>query len=76
LVAPTWWLVVYEVNVGRGHLNFSLWQGVLRHAKDAAEQVRTKEMPQSDYLLLHSNARLTDAQREQLAADLERMFGK
>jgi hypothetical protein len=75
-VAPTSWLLEYDVNEGRRHLNFSEWQREQRHAKDAAEQVRTKEMPQWDYLLLHSEARLTDAQREQLAAAFERMFGK
>jgi len=75
-VAPTSWLLEYDVSEGRRHLNFSEWQREQRHAKDAAEQVRTKEMPQSDYLLLHSEARLTDAQREQLAAAFERMFGK
>ena len=75
-VAPTSWLVQYDVDEGRSHVNFSEWQRPQRHAKDAADEVRTKEMPQTDYLLLHPNARLTDAQREQLAASFEQMFGK
>jgi len=75
-VAPTSWLLQYDVTEGRRHLNFSEFNAPQRHAKDAAEQLRSGEMPQSDYLLLHSAARLTDAQREQLAAAFERMFGK
>jgi len=75
-VAPSSWLVQNDVDGGRRHLNFSEWQNTQRHAKDAAEQVRTKEMPLSYYLPLHPAAKLTDAEREQLAAAFERMFGK
>lgn len=75
-VAPSSWLVQNDVDNGRRHLNFSEWQNTQRHAKDAAEQVRTKEMPLSYYLPLHPTAKLTDAEREQLAAAFERMFGK
>ncbi len=75
-IAPSSWLVQYDVDEGRRHVNFSEWQRPQQHAKDAAEEVRTGEMPQWDYLLLHGNARLTDAQRDELAASFEKMFGK
>ncbi len=75
-VAPSSWLLEYDVSAGRQHLNFSEWQNPQRHAKDAAEEVRTKDMPQFPYPLMHAGARLTDGQREQFAASFEKMFGK
>jgi hypothetical protein len=75
-IAPSSWLVQNDVDSGRRHLNFSEWQKSQRHAQDAAEQVRTKEMPLSYYLPLHPTARLTDQEREELSASFERMFGK
>ena len=73
-VAPISWLVQYDVNTGRQHLNFSEWQRPQRHAKDAAEQVRTGEMPETYYTWLHQSARLTDADRARLAQTFEAMF--
>jgi hypothetical protein len=75
-VAPTSWLVQHDVDAGRRHLNFSEWNREQRHAKDAAEQVRTGEMPMAIYTVMHANARLSEADRVRLAASLEAMFGK
>jgi mono/diheme cytochrome c family protein len=75
-VAPSSWLVQNDVDSGRRHLNFSEWNKPQRHAKDAADQVRTKEMPLWYYTLLHPASKLTDSEREQLAAGLERTMGK
>lgn len=75
-VAPSSWLVQNDVDAGRRHLNFSEWHREQRHAKDAAEQVRTGEMPLSYYGWMHSAARLSTADRDRLAASFEKMFGR
>jgi mono/diheme cytochrome c family protein len=75
-IAPMSWLIQNDVNNGRRHMNFSEWQLPQEHADDAAEQIREKEMPLPHYLWLHPESKLTDAEREQLAAGLSKMFAK
>ena len=70
-VAPMSWLVQDHVDEGRRELNFSDWNRGSSEADEAAETVRDREMPPQSYLLLHPEARLTDAEREQLARGLE-----
>jgi hypothetical protein len=65
-----------DVDGGRAHLNFSEWDRPRRHAKDAADQVRTKELPLWFYTPLHPQAKLSASDREQLVAGLERTMGK
>jgi mono/diheme cytochrome c family protein len=75
-VAPASWLVQNDVDNGRRHMNFSEWNRPQEHADDAAEQIREKDMPLPHYIWLHPAAKLTDAEREQLAASLSKMFSK
>ena len=75
-VAPVSWQLQNDVEGGRFHLNFSEWQRSQRHAKDAADKVRNRNMPLWYYALVHPPARLSSAEREQLAAGLERTIGK
>lgn len=75
-VAPVSWLVSHDVDEGRRELNFSEFDQRQRHAKDAAEEVREKEMPPAIYFPMHPEAKLTDAERQQLVAAFEAMFGK
>ena len=70
-VAPMSWLVQDHVDEGRRELNFSDWNRGSSEADEAAETVRDREMPPQSYLLLHPEARLTDAEREQLARGLD-----
>lgn len=70
-VAPMSWLVQSHVDEGRRELNFSEWNRGNPEAREAAETVREREMPPRSYLLLHPEARLTDAEREQLARGLD-----
>ena len=70
-VAPMSWLVQHDVDEGREHLDFSEWHRPQDDAKEAPEVVREGEMPLLAYRLIHSGARLTDAEREQLARGLE-----
>lgn len=75
-VAPVSWLVTRHVNEGRGELNFSEFGRSQKHAKDAAEELRENEMPPPYYFPTHPEAKLTDAERQQLVAAFEAMFGK
>jgi len=70
-VAPMSWLVQNHVDEGRRELNFSEWNRGNSEGGEAAEEVREGEMPPRSYLLLHPHARLTDAEREQLARGLD-----
>ena len=69
-VAPMSWLVQNHVNEGRGILNFSdlVNSG---EVDELGEVVREGEMPLASYLMLHPDAKLSDAERQALAAGLE-----
>lgn len=67
-VAPVSWLVSKDVNDGRKHLNFSVWEGYeegrkLKKFKEIEEEVADGEMPLELYLPLHPEAKLTPAER-------------
>jgi Haem-binding domain len=77
-VAPISWWLTNHVDKGRARLNFSEWnrpQG--RRALRAAETVQRGSMPPSYYTWfgLHSNAKLTSAQRAALIAGLIKTLG-
>ena len=60
-----------DVKEGRRHLNFSDWpvddpDRAARWLKNIGEQLGYKEMPPAQYTLIHADARLTAAEREQL----------
>ena len=64
-VAPVSWLVADDVTKGRKKMNFSEW-GKIPQSKqelrleDIGEQVKSNEMPLPKYLIIHSEAKLTD----------------
>lgn len=70
-IAPSSWLVFRDVQHGRAYLNFSDWKGWEQWQK-IAEVVGDGSMPPKQYLLLHPEARLTTAEREELAAGIRR----
>jgi len=74
-VAPFSWLVARDVEQGREKLNFSTWEGSGGDARDAAETIVDGSMPPRRYLLLHSDADLTEAERRLLVEALEGMGG-
>ena len=73
-VAPASWIVTSDVHEAREHLNFSEFDQDPGHADEAAEMVRKGEMPLDEYELLHPDARLSDAEREELIAGLQATF--
>jgi cytochrome c len=68
-VAPASWLVEHDVHEGREHLNLSAWeQYSIDNRIDLlgkmGTQLRQGKMPLKQYVLLHPEARLSDAERK------------
>ncbi len=71
-IAPISWWTKKHVNDGRSSLNYSEWNSysekTRRHKlEESALKVRKKWMPIRSYLLAHSEARISDTDRELLA---------
>jgi hypothetical protein len=76
-VAPISWLLTNHVDEGRAALNFSDWKnGRGEGSDDAVETIRDGSMPPSYYTWfgLHSGAKLTPAERDELIRGLEATF--
>lgn len=58
-----------HINEGREVLNFSRWDqyAVTKAARECGEETAEGEMPPNNYTWMHAHARLTDAQRQQVA---------
>jgi hypothetical protein len=75
-VAPVSWLVSDDVTKGKKKMNFSEW-GKLSDAKQEArlneicEQTRADEMPLPNYLIIHSEAKLSIADKDALCKWVE-----
>jgi len=67
-VAPVSFLISKDTREGRHHLNFSEWEKMDSIEKaealdDIAEEVEDGEMPMKIYPIMHSDAKLSDADR-------------
>lgn len=75
-VAPMSWAVQLHVDQGRSEVNFSEWDRPQKEADESAETVIDGEMPPAYYTrLAHPEARLSDAELQQLVSGLEATFG-
>ncbi len=75
-IAPASWLVFRDVDDGRSSLNFSEWPSLpagagQKIAGESAEQISGGEMPPIQYRLAHGEARLSDAEKQQLIDGLK-----
>lgn len=69
-------MLMYDhVLEGRAALNFSRMDRTQPEAHEAGEEIREGEMPPRTYLLMHPEARLTDAEGQALAAGLDATLG-
>ena len=75
-IAPVSWRVQDHVDEGRGHLNFSRFDKAQRNATGAVKEVQEGDMPPWDYALAHSEARLSDAEKQQLIEGFKKTFSK
>jgi hypothetical protein len=69
-VAPMSWLVRSDVEAGRDELNFSDWGEDAGEADDAIETILEGSMPPDRYTVIHRDARLTEAEKDQLVQAL------
>jgi hypothetical protein len=74
-VAPVSWLLQNDTLEGREKLNFSAWNRPQDEADEAAEELRSGDMPMWYYEVPHPAAHLNDAEKEQLARGFTQMFG-
>ncbi len=74
-VAPVSWLLARHVSEGRHKLNFSTWATGRQEAEHVARLITKGEMPSWDYVLMHPEARLTDAEKQQLIDGLAKTLG-
>jgi len=71
-IAPMSWLVQVDVNEGRSRMNFSEWNaqnGI--NADFISMMVTSGEMPPLQYLLMHPDARLSQAEKDQLVQGIK-----
>jgi hypothetical protein len=69
-VAPVSWLVQRDVDEGRQRVNFSDW-GQVREMDDIPRVVSNGSMPPSQFLIMHPDARLTQAEKDALTSGLQ-----
>jgi len=72
-VAPVSWIVKNHIIEGRDHFNFSEWNSYSSDEQkdilhECAEEVEEGEMPMKPYLLMHSDAKLSEEQKNILVA--------
>ena len=70
-IAPFSWWLKHHVNEGRSHLNFSEWGNYTakkanHKLEECVEMVEEDKMPMNSYTIMHSNAKLNDAQKKLL----------
>ena len=70
-VAPMSLLLADHINEGREKMNFSDWDNYYVEFDEIEEQVAEGKMPPASYLLMHPEARLSDAEKQQLLAGLK-----
>jgi hypothetical protein len=79
-IAPVSWLVARDINEGRQHLNFSDIHNTQNTGREGREGRRTNEiskvikngeMPPWFYIVQHPDAKLSDAEKQQLIQGLQ-----
>lgn len=71
-IAPGSWLIYKDVVDGRAEFSFSNWDAEPKRARKLAEVVNEGAMPPPQYLLLHPEARLSPAEKQQLVAGFQK----
>ncbi len=76
-IAPSSWLVTWDVVRARRELNFDSWTATAqrrdpsRLARSVDREVSSGDMPPSYYLLMHPDAKLTADEQQQLIKGLQ-----
>jgi len=72
-VAPVSWYIARHVHEGHHKINYSEWNP--NQENESVEVILKGKMPPKSYLLIHPEARLTEAETKQLIAGLRTSFG-
>lgn len=72
-VAPASWAIARDVQEGRRELNYSEWYP--DEENESLEAIQEGAMPPRQYLLMHPEARLSDAEMQTLVTGLKATFG-
>jgi hypothetical protein len=75
-VAPSSWLLKWDVDRGRRRLNFSEWDKRPTSLDEMVEKIQSGEMPPMQYTLIHTNSRLNDQQKQALIDALNGLYKK
>ncbi len=72
-IAPMSWLIQNDVDRGRQRLNFSEWSRPQRGARPGSvdRRIQRGSMPPWYYILMHSQANLSDAEKQTLVRGLD-----
>ena len=73
-VAPMSWLIYRDVIQGRKRVNFSEWDAANPGSDNTVEMIERGDMPFKPYLILHPEARLTDGEKKELIAGLQKII--
>ncbi len=73
-IEPVAMYLANHVDEGRRRLNFSEWDQPNANINEVERSISEGNMPLWDYLLIHSSARLTDAETQQLLAGLQATY--
>ena len=73
-IAPVSWLVQNHTDEGREELNFSEWGVRPYEIDELSESIIEGEMPMPSYLITHAEARLSDAEKQQLMDGFDATF--
>lgn len=70
-VAPISWFLKNHINEAREHLNFSEWalygtKDQIHVLKACGKEIENGKMPMSSYLIMHSEAKLSETQQKVL----------
>jgi len=74
-IAPISWVVQFDINLGRKHLNISSFDVKdIEKGKIAITELEENEMPPLPYKLIHSKSKLSDNEKIQLINGLKNTF--
>lgn len=75
-IAPFSWLVQHDVDEARQRLNFSEWGKGRQETDEIYRMINSGEMPPFQFLIMHPEARLTDAEKQALIQGLQATLGQ
>lgn len=73
-IAPVSFFLANHIREGREKLNFSEWDASNEDFDEVQKVIEKGEMPLGNYLMMHPEARLTEAEKEQLVSGLRATF--